>query len=111
MGDGRPCPQAKLLEGLGLTRKEAAALLGTTPSSITELYRRRRSATPDDEARLKTKFRNASDASYEKDILRTGEPRPNVLFEAGRAFGSHPDTQAAEAFARHAHRLGRAMPS
>ena len=39
MEDGRPCPQAKLLEGLGLTRKEAAAMLGTTPSSITELYR------------------------------------------------------------------------
>ena len=44
---------------------------------------------PDDEARLKTKFRIASDASYEKDL--TGQPRPNVLFEAGRAFGSHPD--------------------
>jgi predicted nucleotide-binding protein len=45
--------------------------------------------TPDDEARLKTKFRKASDPSYEKNL--TGQPRPNVLFEAGRAFGSHPD--------------------
>jgi hypothetical protein len=32
-------PQAKLLEALGLSRKETAAMLGTTPSSITELYR------------------------------------------------------------------------
>ncbi len=32
-------PQAKLLEGLGLSRKEAATMLGTTPSSITELNR------------------------------------------------------------------------
>jgi predicted nucleotide-binding protein len=44
--------------------------------------------TPDDEARLKTKFRKPSDAAYERQL--TGQARPNVLFEAGRAFGSHP---------------------
>jgi predicted nucleotide-binding protein len=46
--------------------------------------------TPDDEARLKRKFRKASDPSYERNL--TGQARPNVLFEAGRAFGSHPDS-------------------
>ena len=45
--------------------------------------------TPDDEARLKTKFRKSSDPSFERQL--TGQARPNVLFESGRAFGSHPD--------------------
>jgi predicted nucleotide-binding protein len=44
--------------------------------------------TPDDEARLRTKFRSASDPDYESKL--SGQARPNVLFEAGRAFGSHP---------------------
>jgi predicted nucleotide-binding protein len=44
--------------------------------------------TPDDQAKLKTKFRKPSDAGYESVL--TGQARPNVLFEAGRAFGSHP---------------------
>jgi predicted nucleotide-binding protein len=46
--------------------------------------------SPDDEARLKPEFRKSSDPAYEKDL--TGQARPNVLFEAGRAFGSHPDS-------------------
>ena len=33
---------AKLLEGLGLSRADAAAVLGTTPSSIAELHRQAR---------------------------------------------------------------------
>jgi predicted nucleotide-binding protein len=44
--------------------------------------------TPDDEARLKKRFRRPSDPTFEHKL--TGQPRPNVLFEAGRAFGSHP---------------------
>ena len=46
--------------------------------------------TPDDVARLKPKFRKSSDASYESTL--TGQARPNVLFEAGMSFGSHPDS-------------------
>src|SRR6266850_4625106 len=46
--------------------------------------------TPDDEARLKQEFRKSSDATFESSL--TGQARPNVLFEAGRAFGSHPDS-------------------
>jgi hypothetical protein len=34
--------QGEFLEALGLPRKEAAALLRTTPASLTELYRRAR---------------------------------------------------------------------
>ena len=46
--------------------------------------------TPDDEARLKNEFfRRKSDPGYEAKL--TGQPRPNVLFEAGMAFGHHPD--------------------
>ncbi len=46
--------------------------------------------TPDDEAQLRKVLRKTSDPPYERRL--TGQARPNVLFEAGRAFGSHPDT-------------------
>lgn len=45
--------------------------------------------TPDDVAKLKKKYLNSRDPIYEKRL--TGQARPNVLFEAGLAFGSHPD--------------------
>lgn len=45
--------------------------------------------TPDDEARLRTRYLTARDPTYDKKL--TGQARPNVLFEAGLAFGSHPD--------------------
>jgi len=45
--------------------------------------------TPDDEARLKKEFQTGSDPAYEKTL--TGQARPNVLFEAGMAFGTHPE--------------------
>jgi hypothetical protein len=44
-GDLRDKPlsrQAKHLEALGLTRKEAAGVLGTSADSITELYRQQK---------------------------------------------------------------------
>ena len=44
--------------------------------------------TPDDEARLLKKFINGRDPAYEKKL--TGQARPNVLFEAGMAFGQNP---------------------
>jgi predicted nucleotide-binding protein len=46
--------------------------------------------TPDDEAILKKEFRKRSDPAYEKKL--GGQARPNVLFEAGRAFGQHPNS-------------------
>jgi predicted nucleotide-binding protein len=45
--------------------------------------------TPDDEARLLPGFQTLGDPLYETEL--TPQPRPNVLFEAGLAFGSHPD--------------------
>jgi len=46
--------------------------------------------TPDDMARLKPEFQSRSDPDHEKKYV--GQARPNVLFEAGMAFGSHPDS-------------------
>lgn len=46
--------------------------------------------TPDDEARLKTKFITPRDQKHERVL--TGQARPNVLFEAGMAFGKNPNS-------------------
>ncbi len=44
--------------------------------------------TPDDEARLRPEFQSPDDLAYEKDL--TPQARPNVIFEAGMAFGRDP---------------------
>jgi predicted nucleotide-binding protein len=44
--------------------------------------------TPDDEGSLKAEFRKPGDPLHER--RPTGQPRLNVVFEAGRAFGTHP---------------------
>jgi predicted nucleotide-binding protein len=43
--------------------------------------------SPDDEAKLRADLLQADDSPSEKVL--TGQARPNVLFEAGMAFGSH----------------------
>ncbi len=45
--------------------------------------------TADDEAKLKRELQKPSDRGYEKKL--TGQARPNVLFEAGMAFGRNPE--------------------
>ena len=45
--------------------------------------------TPDDEARLSERHWSDSEPEYEKEL--TGQARPNVLFEAGMAFGRDPE--------------------
>lgn len=45
--------------------------------------------TPDDLAQLRPDLLQRSDKPYERVL--TGQPRPNVLFEAGMAFATHPD--------------------
>ena len=45
--------------------------------------------TGDDLVRLGSRFQTATDAAYEKQL--TPQARPNVLFEAGMAFGRHPE--------------------
>jgi predicted nucleotide-binding protein len=44
--------------------------------------------TGDDVARLGTRFQQPTDPPYEREL--TPQARPNVLFEAGLAFGRHP---------------------
>jgi predicted nucleotide-binding protein len=45
--------------------------------------------TPDDEAQLRGEFVRPNDPEYERKL--TGQARPNVLFEAGMAFGKSPE--------------------
>jgi predicted nucleotide-binding protein len=45
--------------------------------------------TPDDEARLREGLHGVNEPEYEREL--TPQARPNVLFEAGMAFGLHPD--------------------
>lgn len=45
--------------------------------------------TGDDEAKLQEVFVNKNDPEYEK--ILTPQARPNVLFEAGMAFGKYPE--------------------
>lgn len=46
--------------------------------------------TPDDEARLRSVFAKPADPQFERKL--TGQARPNVLFEAGMAFGKDPNS-------------------
>ncbi len=46
--------------------------------------------TPDDLAQLREEFQKKSDPAWEKKL--TGQARPNVLFEAGMAFGRNADS-------------------
>jgi predicted nucleotide-binding protein len=45
--------------------------------------------TPDDEVQLREEFRTSEDEVFESQL--TGQPRPNVIFEAGMALGLFPD--------------------
>jgi len=45
--------------------------------------------TPDDEAQLRKELRRPTDPDFESTMR--GQARPNVLFEAGMAFGRDPD--------------------
>lgn len=46
--------------------------------------------TPDDEVRLRKRYHKPREPEYEKRL--SGQARPNVLFEAGMAFGRNPDS-------------------
>ncbi len=65
--------------------------------------------TPDDEARSKSEFLRSNDSQHEREL--TGQPRPNVLFEAGMAFGSHADNDRGRLLIVMPEGVGRLSPS
>ena len=87
------------LRSIGLTPLEWGTLMKATKSAapyigeVLDAAFRKATAvvvllTPDDDAILRKKFWSKHEEAYEKKF--TGQARPNVLFEAGMAFGSHP---------------------
>ena len=70
---GRPSPYIGEILEVAFSRAQAVLVL----------------FTPDDEARLKEEFRQASDPVHETQL--TGQARANVLFEAGMAMGRSED--------------------
>jgi predicted nucleotide-binding protein len=74
--------------------------------------------TPDDEARLKREFWARNEDAHEKKLM--GQARPNVLFESGMAFGSHPRATVlvevgkcrpfSDTYGRHVVRLDNSAP-
>ncbi|MGI9021553.1 MAG: TIR domain-containing protein [Solirubrobacterales bacterium] len=88
------------LRALGLQPREWSQLVADTESAAPYIGQVLESAfekaaavvvllTPDDEARLQDHFLEDGDPEYEG--RPTPQARPNVLFEAGMAFGLHPD--------------------
>ena len=74
---------------LGMSKK-AAPYIGEILDAV---FARARAVvvllTPDDLAQLRPDLLLPSDKPYERVL--TGQARPNVLFEAGMAFSTHPD--------------------
>jgi predicted nucleotide-binding protein len=76
--------------------EEAIAMTGnTSPSTLTAIERAFANAqaalvilTGDDLARLGKRYLSEQDEPYEHRLTR--QARPNVIFEAGMAFGNHP---------------------
>jgi predicted nucleotide-binding protein len=96
----------QFLQSLGLNPLEWSAIVAETKSgapfigAVLDAGMSKAQAvvvmfTPDDEARLRSEFVSAREAApreaaHEKEL--TAQPRPNVLFEAGLAFGRHPES-------------------
>ncbi len=74
--------------GLAATREGAPSI----PRVLNAAFNRAAAVvvlfTPDDNARLKKEFLGPGDGAEERRLM--GQPRLNVVFEAGRAFESHP---------------------
>jgi predicted nucleotide-binding protein len=70
--------------------KKAAPYIGEV---LTAAFKKARAVvvllTPDDLAQLRPELLSKSDPPFERNL--TGQARPNVLFECGMAFSSHPD--------------------
>lgn len=75
-------------EAIELTAKGAPYVGETLDAAIRKAQAVIVLLSPDDEACLKEEFRKSTEPIYE--IQLTGQPRQNVLFEAGLAFGHDP---------------------
>jgi predicted nucleotide-binding protein len=82
----QPLEWGKLIEGTGKASPYVGEILEKAfeqAAAVVVLF------TPDDEACLREALRGAGDPEFEREL--TPQARPNVLFEAGMAFGIHPE--------------------
>jgi len=76
-------------EALGMTATGAPFIGEVLDRALDSVFAVVVVITPDDEARLRPLFVKPHDPEYEKTY--TAQARPNVLFEAGMAFGRRPE--------------------
>jgi predicted nucleotide-binding protein len=77
-------------QALKLTRKGSPYLGEVLDAAFREAAAIIVLLTPDDDAKLRTAFLGPRDPKHEREL--TGQARPNVLFEAGMAFGRDPNS-------------------
>lgn len=76
-------------EAVGLTRQGAPYIGEVLDKAFEDASAVLVLLTPDDEVRLAPELVTTSDGEDEREVRR--QPRPNVLFEAGMAFGRHAE--------------------
>jgi predicted nucleotide-binding protein len=74
---------------IGMTKKPSPYVAQILAAAFTNARAVVVLLTPDDLAQLREDLITRTDPAFEKRL--TGQARPNVLFEAGMAFSSHPD--------------------
>ena len=81
-----PLEWAELIKGTGVGTPAVTQVVGKgleNPQAVIVIL------SPDDEAKLRESYLQPSDAEYETSLM--GQPRQNVLLEAGSALALYPD--------------------
>jgi Predicted nucleotide-binding protein containing TIR-like domain len=90
--------QAALLEAISLTRMGSPSNMTTIDRAFSNAYAAVIVFSGDDIARIGKRYLEPYDESYEREPTR--QARPNVIFEAGMAFGRFPERTVVVSFGK-----------